>query len=325
MYDLIILGGGPAGLTAAVYAAGKRLDALLVSPDLGGKAHYRMRIEGREGYETIAGEETVRQFQTQVAAMDFGRIDDRVVSAAAVPGPGGCQRFAVTTAAGQTFSARALIIATGARPRVLGLPREEALWGLGLTYSAVSHAQLFWDHPVAVVGSGALALRSALELASIARHVYLVSPEALAADDSLAACLVGTPNVEVLARHRVIGLGGDPYLTGITVQSPGEDVLTLAVSGLFVAMGLAPVSEPFRDLVALNAEGEVVVDVRGATSCPGVFAAGDVTDSFSEQVLIALGDGARAALAAWDYLLAHPRCEEEPEPAPPAPRPEQDW
>jgi NADH-dependent peroxiredoxin subunit F len=325
MYDLIILGGGPAGLTAAVYAAAKRLDALLVSPDLGGKAHYRMRLEGRDGYETIPGEETVRQFQAQVAAMDFCRLDDRAASAAAVPGPGSVERFTITTAGGRIISARALIVATGARPRVLGLPREEALWGHGLTYSAVSHAQLYWDRDVAVAGGGDLALRSALELASIARRVVLVAPSDLCGDERLVATLAGAPNVEVLTGHRIVGLGGDPFLEAITVQSPGEEVFSLSVTGLFVALDLSPVSEPFRALVALNARGEVVVDARGATSRPGVFAAGDVTDSFSEQVLIALGDGARAALAAWDYLVAHPRHEEEPEPELPGPRPEQDW
>jgi thioredoxin reductase len=325
MYDLIIIGGGPAGLTAAVYAMNKRLEAMLVSEDLGGKSGYRMQLAGLEGYETINGEETVRKFMAQVGYVDFARETDTVVGVAVQPGPGGDERFVVTTASGKSHAARAVIVATGARPRALGIAGEQELRGRGVGYSAVSHAPLYWGRDAAVVGSGELALRSAAELATVARQVYLVASEALPDDSPLLAQVAGSANVTVLAGYQVVRVEGGEFLSEMTVQTPAGATETIPVTGLFAETGWDPISDVVGDLVTRNAAGHIQVDARMATSRPGIFAAGDVTDAFGEQVLIAIGDGAKAALAAFEYLLRHPRRADEPLPAPPAPLPDQDW
>jgi thioredoxin reductase len=325
VYDLIIIGAGPAGLTATAYALNKRLDFLLISEDLGGKAGSRMHLDGLEGYETINGEETVRKFLAQLAYVDVARATDRVDSVTCVAGPGGCERFEVVTGSGRTCAARAVIVATGARARLLGVPGERELLGRGVSYSAVSHAPLFWGRDTAVVGSGDLALRAVAELADIAARVYVVTPNALPAESPLATRIAARANVTVLPGHVLTGLSGDPYLSAMTLRSPTGSVDTVSVAGLFVELGIEANSELVAPMVDLTEGGQIRVDTRGATSRPGIFAAGDVTDAYSEQVLIAIGDGARAALAAHEYLLEHPRDAAEPLPVPPPPRPEQDW
>jgi len=307
MYDLIIVGGGPAGLTATVYAIHKRLETLLITEDLGGKANYRMHIRGLEGYETISGEEIVRKFQSQVEYLEFARLMDRAESIKPLKGPEGEEVFQVTTASGTSFVGRAVVVATGAHPQLLGIPGERDLFGLGLSYSAISHAPLFWGKKTAVVGSDELAFRALTELATVASHVYLVAPQDLPADSPWMAKIKSFDNVDILPGATVVGLSGDPYVEEMTLRLGSGEQRTLPVKGVFVELGLIPNTGPVQGLVALDGQGRIVVDCRGATSHPGIYAAGDVTNSYAEQVLIAIGDGAKAALAAYEYLLRYPR------------------
>lgn len=303
MYDLIVLGGGPAGLTATVYAIHKRLETLLISEDLGGKANYRMYSRGLEGYEAINGEEVVRRFQSQIEYLDFARLIDKARAVEALTDSNGGEVFRVTTESGTTFVARSLIVATGANPRMLNVPGERGLLGLGVSYSAISHAPLFWDKETAVVGSDSLAFRAVTELASLASRVFLVSPDPLPASSPWLDKIRSFDNVVVLEGCTVTSVGGSPYLEEVVVRRPNGREETLAVKGLFVELGLTANTDLVRDLVALDAQGRIVVDSRGAASRPGIYAAGDVTNSYAEQVLIAVGDGAKAALSAYEYLL----------------------
>jgi thioredoxin reductase len=306
MYDLIIVGGGPAGLTATVYAIHKRLETLLITEDLGGKANYRMHIRGLEGYETISGEEIVRKFQSQVEYLDFARLMDRVTAIKALKGPDGEEVFQVDTASGTSFTGRAIVVATGARPQLLGIPGERDLFGLGLSYSAISHAPLFWGKKTAVVGSDELAFRAVTELATVASHVYLVAPKELPADSPWVAKIKSFDNVDILPGATVTGVSGSPYVEEMSLRLGSGETRTLPVKGVFVELGLLPNTGPVEGLVELDQQGRILVDCRGATSRPGVYAAGDVTNSYAEQVLIAIGDGAKAVLAAYEYLLRHP-------------------
>jgi alkyl hydroperoxide reductase subunit F len=306
MYDLIILGGGPAGLTATVYAIHKRLETLLITEDLGGKANYRMHIRGLEGYETISGDEVVRKFQAQVEYLDFARLMDKVVAIEPLRGDGGDEVFKVTTESGTTFVARALIVATGALPRMLNVPGERALLGLGVSYSAISHAPLFWGKDTAVVGSDDLAFRAVTELASLANRVYLVSKDALPHPSPWMDKIRSLDNVTVLENTAVTAVSGSPYLEQITVRMPNGREQELPVRGMFVELGLVPNAELVQGLIELDSQGRIMVDCRGQTSRPGIYAAGDVTNGYAEQVLIAIGDGARAALSAYEYLLRRP-------------------
>jgi thioredoxin reductase len=303
MYDLIIIGGGPAGLTATVYAIHKRLETLLITEDLGGKANYRMHIRGLEGYETINGEEVVRKFQSQVEYLDFARLMDQVVSVEVLRSNDGHEVFQVTTESGTSFVARALILATGAHPRMLNLADERRLLGLGISYSAISHAPLFWGKDTAVVGSDALAFRSVTELATLANRVYLVASEPLPLHSPWLEKLRSFDNVVMLEGYTITGVAGSPYLEQMAVRAPDGRQQEIPIKGLFVELGLIPNSDLVKGLVDLDEQGRVVVNCRGETSRPGLYAAGDVTNSYAEQVLIAVGDGAKAVLSAYEYLL----------------------
>ena len=314
MYDLIILGGGPAGLTATVYAIHKRLETLLISEDLGGKSNYRMHIRGLEGYETINGEEVVRRFQSQVEYLDFARLIDKAIAVQALHNGHGEAYFKVSTESGTAFVTRSLVVATGARPRMLNVPGERSLLGLGVSYSAISHAPLFWGKETAVVGSDSLAFRAVTELATLASRVFLVSPDPLPAESPWLDKIRRFDNVVVLEGYRVVSVGGSPHMEEMTVRRPNGREETIAVKGLFVELGLIPNTELLKGVVDLDAEGRVVVDCRGATSHPGIYGAGDVTNSYAEQVLIAVGDGAKAALSAYEYLLSRRHYEAQPVP-----------
>lgn len=303
MYDLIILGGGPAGLTATVYAMQKRLETLLISEDLGGKANYRMHVRGLEGYDTINGEELVRKFHSQVEYLDSARLIDKVVAVSALPHSNGHEVFQVTTAGGASLVARALILATGVQPQRLNVPGEQRLLGLGISYSAISHAPLFWGKETAVVGSNRLALRAAGALATLASQVYLVAEDLLPDASPWLDELHSLDRVTVLPNHRVVDVDGATYLEHMRVRGPQGQEQVIPVRGLFVELGLIPNTQLVQGLVDLDEQGRVNVDSRGATSRAGIYAAGDVTNSYAEQVLIAMGDGAKAALSAYEYLL----------------------
>ena len=313
MYDLIILGGGPAGLTATVYAIHKRLETLLISEDLGGKSNYRMHIRGLEGYETINGEEVVRRFQSQVEYLDFARLIDKAVAVELLANGNGEEYIKVTTESGTAFVTRSLIIATGAQPRMLNVPGERSLLGLGVSYSAISHAPLFWGKETAVVGSDSLAFRAVTELATLASrvsswcHKTRCQPTCLWLDK-----IRRFDNVIVLEETAVVSVGGSPHLEEMTVRRANGRKETLAVKGMFVELGLIPNTGLLNGIVDLDEQGRVVVDCRGATSRPGIYAAGDVTSSYAEQVLIAVGDGAKAALSAYEYLLSRRQFKAQP-------------
>lgn len=312
MHDLIIVGGGPAGLTATVYAINKHLDTLLLCEDLGGKANYRMRLRGMEGFEHITGEEIVRKFKGQVEYLDYACRSDRAVRLETLASARGRPVFRVTTAGGAVLEGRSVIVATGAVPRSLGCPGEREFLGRGVSYSAVSHAPLLWGRDAAVVGSGRLALRAAAELATLANQVYLIAPEALAVDAPLGELLGGLGNVRVMHGFTLESVGGGEFVTEATVRDPAGEVTVIPLQGVFVEIGHLPASEIVDGLCALDDEGHVVVDSRGATTHPGIFAAGDVTSTYAGQVLIAVGDGAKATLAAFEYLLEQGHGESSP-------------
>ncbi len=300
MYDLIILGGGPAGLTAAVYAIRKRLDVLLVSPDLGGKTGWHMRLpDNLERFQVITGDEVVSRFKSQIEYLEFARRLEHGEKVEAIEGG-----YAVNTKEGNRYEAKAIIIATGAGAVRLNVPGESKYRLRGLAYSAVSYAPLFIDRTAAVVGEGELGVRSALELAQIARQVYFVVPSLSVLDNAMGKKLKASKNVTVLDGYKVKEIKGEEtYARSIVVTKGGEDK-ELAVDVTFVELDLMPNSDCVSGLVKLNEKKQIVVDCSNHTSRPGIFAAGDVTDTYAEQVLICIGEGAKAALSAYEYILA---------------------
>ncbi|MGR8935822.1 MAG: NAD(P)/FAD-dependent oxidoreductase [Gammaproteobacteria bacterium] len=297
MYDLIIVGGGPAGLTAAVYALHKRLETLLVSADLGGKVNYRLRLKGFEGHEVISGAEVVEKFKRQLEYLQFAHRINRVIKIEA-----GQRYFAVLTQSGERYEARSIVIATGASPQRPDVPGEARLIGRGLSYSAISHAQLFIEKVAAVYGSSGRALRAAAELASVAERVHWLLPESGDIDSALGRKLRAHPKVRCYENAELLEICGTDYVESLRVRS-GSATETIPVDGLFVALGLIPDAQFAADLGITDGSGRIVVDSRCATAHAGIFAAGDVTDVFVEQVLICIGEGAKAALSAYEYLL----------------------
>jgi thioredoxin reductase len=210
--------------------------------------------------------------------------------------------FLVVTVDNDRFEARSLIIATGAKPERLRVPGEDRLVGHGLSYSVVAHGALFLGKDVAVVGTYRRAQLAASELARYAHQVYLFAPELLPANQPLLSALRRLPNVSIHEGAIVREVKGERFVEGIVVETVDEATLEVSVRGVFVKLPRKPNSELVRDWVDCDEEGCIKVNLYGATSYPGVFAAGDVTH-ISEQVLVHIGEGAKAAVEAYAYLL----------------------
>jgi alkyl hydroperoxide reductase subunit F len=302
MYDLIVIGGGPAGLTATVYALRKRLNVLLVSKDLGGKTQYRLALPWIQEYQVIRGLEVVSKFKTELEYLDFARHMEPVERVRRQENGDGAH-FVVQTRGGGELLTRAVIIATGVRQKRLEVPGEKEFIMRGLCYSALSYAPLFIEKETVVIGDGELALRSAAELATVAKHVHLVRPAGQAMGSPLYKKLKSASNVSLLEGYQVVAVKGDDYAKSIVLKDLQGTQIEKEVDGTFIEMGLVPNTQIVSDLVALDEQGRIKIDCRNTTSTPGVFAAGDVTTSYAEQVLVAVGEGAKAALSAYEYLL----------------------
>jgi alkyl hydroperoxide reductase subunit F len=300
MKDLIIVGGGPSGLTAAIYAIRKRLDVLLISPDLGGKTNWRMYLpDNMDHYQVINGDEIVSRFKSQIEYLEFSRKTEVCEKVEAIQGG-----YAVTTREGNRYEARAVILATGTIPAKLNVPGEDQYRLHGLAYSAVSYAPTFINRVVAVVGDGELAVRSALELAQGARQVYFILPASSILENALGEKVKTAQNISILEGYAVKEIKGDgSYARSIVIAKDSKED-ELAVDATFVEFNLKPNSECVAGLVALNDKKQVIVDCNTRTSQAGIFAAGDVTNTYAEQVLICIGEGAKAALSAYEYILS---------------------
>ena len=298
MYDLIIIGGGPAGLTAAVYAIRKRLNVLLISKDLGGKTNYRLALPWVEDYQVIKGLEVVNKFRNELEYLDFAR---HIESVEKVEKKG--EEFVVTTKGGAILESKAVILATGTRQARMDVPGEKEYTMKGLCYSALSYAPLFIDKSVLVIGDADLALRSVGELATVAKEVTMVCTGDKSLDSPLGHKLQESKNVKILKEMEVVEVKGDNYARKLVLKDKSGKVNEYSADGMFVEKGLAPATNMVAGLVELDEQGSIMVDSACKTNVPGLFAAGDVTNSYAEQVLVAVGEGAKAALSAYEYLL----------------------
>lgn len=298
MYDLIVVGGGPAGLTATIYAIRKRLNVLLISKDLGGKTNFRLALPWIEDYQVIRGLEIVNKFRSELEYLKFARHMepvDRIDKSE--------DGFVVKTRGGGELPAKAVIMATGTKQQRLTVPGEKNFIMRGLCYSALSYAPLFIDRETVVVGDGDLALRSAAELSTVAKHVHLIGASGKALETALGKKLKGSSNVTILEKYKVTEVRGNGFANQVVVESPSGEENVIAAEGTFIEMNLVPNSQVVAHLVDLDEQGRIKIDNYARTSVPGMFAAGDVTNTYAEQVLVAVGEGAKAALSAYEYLL----------------------
>jgi alkyl hydroperoxide reductase subunit F len=298
MYDLIVVGGGPAGLTATIYAIRKRLNVLLISKDLGGKTNFRLALPWIEDYQVIRGLEIVNKFRSELEYLKFARHMepvDRIDKSE--------DGFVVKTRGGGELPAKAVIMATGTKQQRLTVPGEKNFIMRGLCYSALSYAPLFIDRETVVVGDGDLALRSAAELSTVAKHVHLIGASGATLETDLGKKLKGSSNVTILEKYKVTEVRGNGFANQVVVESPSGEENVIAAEGTFIEMNLVPNSQVVAHLVDLDEQGRIKIDNYARTSVPGMFAAGDVTNTYAEQVLVAVGEGAKAALSAYEYLL----------------------
>jgi len=299
-YDLIIIGGGPAGLTAAVYAATLKMNAFLITKDLGGQAIDSTKIENYMGFDFITGPELTEKFQYQLIHSHY--IDHLMSDVEKIEAADG--GFNITTSELKIYSAKTLIIATGMTRRRLKVPGEEEFQRKGVFYGNIQDFSFVQGKDVAVIGGGNSALQIVETLYNVAGNIHIISDTRLTADSVVIERVSGFKNLKKFEGYKVLEFKGEKTLSGIVLRKAASDeIIEIPVKGVFIAIGLQPNSSLVSHLVELNDRGEIIINQDCSTSCPGIFAAGDVTNAFGKRIIIASGEGAKAALAARQYIL----------------------
>lgn len=300
-YDMVVIGGGPAGLAASFYGMQAQLNVALVAPTLGGKVSYPFGLRGLPAVDSVWGAELTQQFEAHIEAKLQNHIPREAKQITSRHDRG----FQVELDDTSLIGARTLILCTGAHPQRLYVAGEKEFFGHGVSFSAISHASFFRNRNVAVVG-GERALEAVLKLAALTAKVYYITGNTNEIQSSnIAKKLLRHPKVHLFQNWEVQQILGDEFVTGIALVGVNGEVRTLPVEGVFIEFGLLPNNELVRDLVALDDDGHVIVNQHCETSMPGIFAAGDVTNVHAEQVPVAIGEGVKAALSAWSYLMTN--------------------
>lgn len=299
VFDLIIIGAGPAGITAAVYAARKKMNFLVVTGDIGGQAAWSGDIENYTGYQFVTGPELVLKFEEHMRkydipvkeneiAVEVKRIEDVIL---------------VKTNKSE-YKSKTAIIASGKRSKELGVVGEKEFKNRGLTYCATCDGPLFANKDVAVIGGGNSALDAALQLIRIAGKVYIINnSDRLGGESIMRQKIEASANATILNNSEVTAVLGDKFVNAIKILKRGKEE-KLLVQGIFVEIGLIPNSGFITDLEK-NERGEIKINARNETNVSGIFAAGDVTDVPEKQIIIAAGEGSKASLSAFHYLAQH--------------------
>jgi len=295
----MIIGGGPAGLAATVYAARKQLKTLLISGDIGGQINTTLGIENYLGYQFVEGPELIEKFQTQVDQYPVDqKIGQKVSKLEKIKGG-----FEAVADSGDRYQSKAVVFATGKKPRKLNVPGEAELTGRGVTYCATCDGPIFAGQRVAVVGGGNSALEAVLDMVKIAEHVDLVSLTPLTGDPVLIDKFNDARNLIVYTEYQTEKIEGKELVEGMQIKElKTGDGKRLDVTGIFIEIGLEPNAEAVSGLLKLNRWGEVPVTTSCETEVPGLYAAGDVTDVPEKQIVVAAGEGAKATLQAHRYL-----------------------
>jgi len=312
-FEVLVVGGGPAGAAAAVYTARKGFSTGVAAERFGGQVLDTMGIENFISVPYTEGPKLARQLEAHVAEYDID-VMNLAVAEKLIPARHKGGLHEVVFANGASLKARSVILATGARWRNLGVPGEAEYRNKGVAYCPHCDGPLYKGKRVAVIGGGNSGVEAAIDLAGIVKHVTLVEFDtALRADQVLQDKLRSMPNVDVLLHAQTTEVVGDgERVSGLVYKDRGTDEeRRVALEGVFVQIGLVPNTEWLKDSgIALSRHGEIEIDGHAATNLPGVFAAGDVTTVPYKQIIIAMGEGSKAALSAFDYLIRNAPVEE---------------
>lgn len=300
-YDLLILGGGPAAMSAAIYAARKLLNLAIITKDFGGQVRETSEVENWLGFQTINAQDLADMFEEHVKSFDIPV--SLGIGATAVKKDG--DTLKVLTDDGNMYSSKTLILSTGKRHSPLNVPGEKELVGRGVAYCATCDAPFFEGKKVVVVGGGNSAFTTAIDLLKVDAEVTLVNfIKGWHADGALQKRAKEYAKVNLIDYHQVVRIEGKDRVTAVVIKNrETEKEEKMEASGIFVEIGLLPNNESVTNLVEMNKNGEVIVDCSCRTSVEGLFAAGDVTTVPHKQIIIAAGEGAKAALSAYDYLV----------------------
>jgi NADH-dependent peroxiredoxin subunit F len=293
-YDTVIIGAGPAGLTAGMYAARQGLTTALVAGSIGGQAMWAKHVENFIGWQLISGPDLIERFREHLNRFDLDCFEGNLVNAIVPSG----EEFDVYTREGLTLHTSTIIIATGKAATRLAVPGEDELVGRGVSYCATCDAAFFRGKDVAVIGPGESAADAALELASLgASAVTLVNRVPVVAPQTVLDRLERHERITTRYDAKPVRIEGTEHVSGLVLADASGAEDTVPVEGVFIEIGSIRADEFALGLVEVNDRGEIAVDQSGATTAHGIYAAGDVTDEFGKQIITAVGQGARAAMA----------------------------
>jgi NADH-dependent peroxiredoxin subunit F len=300
MYDLIIIGGGPAGITAAIYAARKQMKFALIYKDIGGEVAKTTYIENYTGYKNVTGEDLTKIFDEHMRMFKPEIIEGEVTEIRKHPKN---NNFFIIKTPEKEIETKTILFSTGALPKNLNIPGEKEYANKGVSWCATCDAPLFGDRDVAVIGAGNSGLTAVLQLLDIANKVYLISkyPEPKA-DGVMVDKAKANPKFELVREGMTQSINGSKFVESITVKLPDSTIKNIPVTGVFITIGYVPNTSCLNGLVKLDAAGYIITDEKNMTSMPGIFAAGDVTSAPYKQIIIAAGHGANAVIAIYDYL-----------------------
>ena len=300
-YDMLILGGGPASMSAAVYAARKMVKVAIITKDMGGQMLETSDVENWLGIKNINAKDLISNFEDHVKSFDLpiaiNKEITKIVKEENV--------FKVTTSDGKNYRGKTAIITTGTRHRLLEVPGEKEFIGRGVAYCATCDAPFYKNKKAVVAGGGNSAFTTAIDLTKVDCEITLVTRSEWRADLFMIERLKKSEKVTMLSNHLITSINGKQRVSGVTVEdkSSGEKS-DIPADGIFIEIGFKPNSEIVKNLVETNKYGEIIVDKGCATSLEGLYAAGDVTNVPYKQIVISAGDGSKAALSAYDYMIS---------------------
>lgn len=297
MKDLIIIGAGPAGIAASLYAARQKLDFLVISKDSGGLANFIPEIETYLGYHYISGYKLLEKFQEHLKDFKIPmKLNETVLWVDKIK-----NGFRVTTEKGK-YEGRTILVASGRWFKRLNIPGEKEFENKGVSFCAACDGPLFKGKTVAVIGGGKSGLLSTLYMKDYVKKIYLIEKgNELGGTDVWKDVIRKADNVEIMLNTESLEIVGDRFVKGLKIRQ-GKKERMLKVDGIFVEIGYTPNTQFVKNLVKLNEREEIVIDKENRTSCEGIFAAGDCTDILEKQVIVAVGEGAKALMCANEYL-----------------------